>query len=176
MIEMKGQTEDLDIVLMAVEHLDEVLEIERDSFATPWSREGFRREITDPSHSFSIVAQKDGHVIGYGVSWFVADEMYIANIAVRRADRKKGIGNVLLQILLDKGLNHGCQLATLEVRQSNCEAIELYTKFGFSAVAWRKGYYRDTGEDAVVMMKNLEPETQTQSRQDLVYNVERRTR
>ena len=172
MIEKTEQRQDPEIHPMTLEYLDEVLEIERDSFSSPWPRERFRRDIIDPGRTLSIVAGMEDHVIGYSVAWFIAEEVYIANIAVHRAHRRKGIGKKLLKILLDTGLKHGCHLATLEVRQSNLEAIEMYTKFGFSAIAWRKGYYTDTGEDAVVMLKHLKQKYEAGSRQDLVYTAE----
>jgi ribosomal-protein-alanine N-acetyltransferase len=40
---------------------------------------------------------------------------------------------------------------TLEVRLSNRGAQEMYKRFGFTPVGVRKGYYADTGEDALIM-------------------------
>ena len=42
---------------------------------------------------------------------------------------------------------------TLEVRKSNAAAIALYSKLGFEIEGVRKGYYEDTGEDALIMWK-----------------------
>jgi ribosomal-protein-alanine N-acetyltransferase len=173
MIDTVQKTDQLEIIPMTLADLDEVLEIERDSFSTPWSRDGFRQEINDPSRSFSIVAKQKGCIVGYGVAWLVVDEIYIANLAVHRAHRRKGIGRRLLHILLQKGTAHQCQLATLEVRQSNHMALNLYMTFGFSAIAWRKGYYRDTGEDALVMVKYLKAEDESNSSHDLVHDAGR---
>jgi ribosomal-protein-alanine N-acetyltransferase len=51
-------------------------------------------------------------------------------------------------------------MAYLEVRPSNDSAIRLYESHGFSIVRRRKGYYGDTGEDALVMRAVLKaPET-----------------
>ncbi|MFQ6093074.1 MAG: ribosomal protein S18-alanine N-acetyltransferase [bacterium] len=150
----------IEIERMALEDLDEVLAIERDSFSCPWSMESFRQEVANRKFSFPLVAKIDGRVVGYGVAWFVADETHIGNIAVHRTHRRKGIGRLLLQNLLENGLARGCQLATLEVRQTNRAALGLYKKFGFWSVALRKGYYRDTGEDAIVLIKDLGPHPQ----------------
>jgi [ribosomal protein S18]-alanine N-acetyltransferase len=42
-------------------------------------------------------------------------------------------------------------MVVLEVRPSNVEARGLYESFGFRVVGRRRGYYYDTGEDALVM-------------------------
>ena len=171
---MKGENihfENLQIEPMALRHLDEVLAIEKNSFSSPWSRASFRQEIANKKFSVPIVARIGVRVVGYGIAWIVIDEIYIGNIAVHRDYRRKGIGELLLQKLLERGSINGCQLATLEVRKTNQAAIELYTKFGFSAVALRKGYYRDTGEDAIAMVKYLTQEVQTPAKHELAYNV-----
>jgi len=114
------------------------------------------------------VASEDGCVIGYGIAWIVADEIHIGNIAVRRDHRRRNIGAMLLDSLLETGRRRGCSLATLEVRRSNLAALELYVKFGFSSIAVRKGYYSDTREDAIVMLKRFEPDIRTPVGHDLV--------
>lgn len=167
----KRQLEKVEIEQMAFEHLDEVLAIERDSFPSPWSMDSFRREISHRERSLPLTATIDGRVVGYGVAWFVADELYIGNIAVHRAHRRKGIGALLFQNFLEKGLARGCRLATLEVRQTNQAALELYKKFGFRAVALRKGYYRETGEDAIVLIKDLDSSVQHHHRHHTVLDT-----
>lgn len=171
MMNEKIYSEHIEIERMTFTDLDEVLAIESDSFTSPWSKQGFRQEIINRKRSLPLVVRIDGHVAGYGVAWFVVDEIYIGNIAVHRSHRRKGIGELLLKKLLERGLVNDCRLATLEVRKTNRTAIELYNKFGFSAVAIRKGYYRDTGEDAVVMVKNLTQETETPSGNQMVHNL-----
>ena len=161
-------SEKVHIERMSFQDLNEVMAIERDSFSSPWSREGFRQEVTNRERSLSLVARIGDNVVGYGVAWIVADEIYIGNLAVHRLHRRKGVGELLLRSLLEEGLAKGCDLATLEVRRTNWPALELYAKFGFFSVAFRKGYYRDTGEDAVVMVKNLKQVCEAGSRLDLV--------
>jgi ribosomal protein S18 acetylase RimI-like enzyme len=43
----------------------------------------------------------------------------------------------------------------LEVRPSNHQAIALYESFNFRVTGRRRGYYYDTGEDALVMETRL---------------------
>ena len=49
----------------------------------------------------------------------------------------------------------GCEIMTLEVRQSNVVAKSLYQSCGFEKVSVKKDYYQDNHEDADVMMKGL---------------------
>ena len=140
---------------MEPHHVDSVMEIETASFTQPWSRRGFEEEILGSERSISLSAMKGEEVVGYGVAWHVADEIYIANIAVHSSHQRRGIASLMLSRLLELGLELECTVATLEVRQTNRAAIDLYNRFGFLAVAIRKGYYRETGEDACVMIKDL---------------------
>jgi ribosomal-protein-alanine N-acetyltransferase len=74
------------------------------------------------------------------------------NVAVEPTERRQGVATVLLQQLLDRVDDEGAQY-TLEVRQSNEEAIELYRRFGFRAAGLRRRYYQDNGEDALIMWR-----------------------
>jgi ribosomal-protein-alanine N-acetyltransferase len=84
----------------------------------------------------------------------VVDEMEILNIAVRPELRRRGLGARLLGLALGICAEMGVRLAALEVRTGNAPALALYARFGFVRVGLRRGYYADTGEDAVLM--NLE--------------------
>jgi len=53
------------------------------------------------------------------------------------------------------------RLIVLEVRPSNREAIGLYESFGFRVIGRRRGYYYDTGEDALVMEVHVMPGART---------------
>lgn len=152
---MTGLIDQVEIERMSPGDLDRVMEIERDSYPTPWSRWSFQRELADRRISLSIVAKLRGRVVGYAVAWFVAKEVHVGNIAVHRKHRRRGIAQKLFQSLIEEALSRKCVMATLEVRQSNRAAIALYEKLGFKQVAIRKGFYLDTREDALVMMKEL---------------------
>jgi len=137
--------------------IDTVVGIEKDLFSLPWSRASFLYEIGDHQRSYAVVGTLEGLVVGYAISWFVADELHIGNIAIAREHQGKGFGRRLLQHLLDEASRRGVRIVTLEVRVSNARAINLYRRYGFKGVALRKGYYADNGEDALVMILDLEP-------------------
>ena len=147
--------EKLTIQRMQVADLTDVLSIEEDVFGDPWVREHFLKEIDNEWVSSPLVARLEGVLVGYAVAWYVADEVHLANIAVHRNYWRRRIGQTLLDEVMKHGRIRKCRMITLEVRVSNVAAIEFYEKNRFKRVALRKKYYADSGEDAVVMVKEL---------------------
>jgi ribosomal-protein-alanine N-acetyltransferase len=146
---------------MRVEDLDAVLAIERLSFPHPWSRQAFLYELRDNRVARLWVARlaadgPEGPIVGYLCLWLIADEVHVTNVAVHPAHRQRGIGRHLLGTLLELYRQGGARRAALEVRPSNHSARRLYEAFGFRQVGLRKGYYFDTGEDALLMEASLE--------------------
>ncbi len=145
----------IDIRPMSKIDLPAIMEIENDLFTEPWPEDVFLREIADPENSWSVVAEDEKGVVCYSIVWLVRSEYHIANFAVRRDRHRQGIGRKLLDRVLIEGRRLGCILASLEVRRSNREAIHLYESRNFRPIAIRKGYYVDSGEDAIVMIHDL---------------------
>ena len=137
---------------MQAKHLSGVLAIEQESFPTPWSRYAFYGELLN-DFAFYIVAVCGDKVIGYAGMWLILDEAHITNLAVHPDYRQRGIGRSLMQELENKAVLHGAGSMTLEVRPSNNIAKGLYSSLGFSQEGRRRGYYSDTGEDALIMWK-----------------------
>lgn len=142
---------DVAIRIMEVGDIEGVLEIEGKSFPTPWSYDAFYKEITVNALAVYIVALKDTKIIGYGGMWILFNEAHITNIAVSPDYRKRGIGRMIMIALMVKAINEKCNLMTLEVRTNNFPAISLYKELGFGEAGIRKGYYTDTGDDALIM-------------------------
>jgi len=138
--------------------VDQVAAIEAATFAVPWSRDSFLREMEQNVVARYLVAEKDGCVIGYAGAWVILDESHITNIAVRAEDRGHGYGRALVEALMRYLSNLGAAYATLEVRVSNERAIRLYESVGFIRVGKRKRYYEDNGEDAWLMVCERMPE------------------
>lgn len=147
---------------MGAEDLDQVLAIERASFPHPWSRQAFLYELRENRVARLWVARASDApgtpVVGYLCLWLIADELHITNFAVDPAYRRRGIGRQLMGTLLELYRQEGATRAALEVRPGNDQARRLYEAFGFRQVGLRKGYYFDTGEDAVLMEARLDPE------------------
>ncbi|MBU7008440.1 ribosomal protein S18-alanine N-acetyltransferase [Phosphitispora fastidiosa] len=144
---------------MCKAYLDEVVAIENTSFPTPWSRMAFSHEIDNNDFAYYIAALAGDRVIGYAGMWIILDEGHVTTLAVHPSYRRKQVGGTLLCELFKEALCRGCQKMTLEVRPSNFAALRLYENTGFISHGVRHGYYSDTGEDAVIMWKNLRKDT-----------------
>ena len=141
---------------MQFDDLDQVYEIELRCFPTPWSRRSYVFELTQNRASRLWVAEAktpegETQIVGMTVMWLLVDQAHISNIAVDAPFRRQGIACRLLKTALAEGIRLGAIEATLEVRQSNAAAIDLYRRFGFVQVGRRKAYYHDNGEDALLM-------------------------
>jgi len=90
-------------------------------------------------------------VVGYAGLWFMSDEAHLTTIAVRETYQQQGLGELLLISAIELAMERNAQFITLEVRPSNAAAQALYSKYGFTGVGTRRGYYYDTGEDALLM-------------------------
>ena len=140
---------------MIAADLDPVMAIERSSFPFPWSSRFFLEELRVEC-ARSLVAEIDGKIVGYVLFWLLPDEVDVHNIAVDGEFRRRGIGRVLLEQVLQAGRRRKSSQVTLEVRESNMPAQRLYESLGFRRTGIRKGYYADNGEDALVMALPLE--------------------
>lgn len=137
---------------MEIDDLDQVMEIERDSFSVPWTREGFFTFLTRKDSMFLVAEEKD-RILGYCGILMVLDEADVTNVAVRKDRRKEGIGGFLMKSLLLLAQEQGIAVVHLEVRESNEPARRLYERLGFVTDGRRKNYYTDPDEDAVLMSR-----------------------
>ena len=136
-------------------HLDNILEIENRSFPSPWSQRAFIQEIENPiSHIWVLLA--DNQLVGYICFWLFDREIQLINIAVHPDEKGKGLGRHLMTGMIETGLSKGSQYIWLEVRISNLPAKRLYHGLGFEEIGRRRGYYRETNEDAIVMVLPLQ--------------------
>lgn len=103
-------------------------------------------------------------IIGYGGLWLVVDDAHITTIAVDPVFRGFGVGELLLNGLIDAAYELQAKMLTLEVRVTNVAAQQLYIKYGFHPAGTRPRYYTDNGEDALIMWTEAidTPEYQSQ--------------
>lgn len=142
------------IRLMRLSDLDAIMAIEEVSFPTPWSRQAYEGELSNQLSCY-VVSEHDGKVTGYAGAWIIIDEAHVTNVAVHPDFRGQRLGEELLSVLEQLAVCRGARRITLEVRPSNIAALRLYRRIRFLPVGLRKGYYTDSGEDALVMAKNL---------------------
>lgn len=150
---MKKVNKDIEISSLAMDDIDDVLKISNLSFHTPWSRDSIQKELEGNKFARYVVAKKGSQVIGYGGAWVIFDEAHVTNIAVHPEYRGIGAGAMIVEALIEICKVEMVSGLTLEVRQSNIVAQNLYKKFGFVEEGIRKGYYQDTKEDGIIMWK-----------------------
>lgn len=133
-------------------HLPGILEIEKASFAAPWSISGMTAELKSVDVCF--LAALDGErVAGFGILHCFGDEAEVFNLAVRAEYRRQGIGRRLMEGLCCTADKTGVQSIYLEVREGNAAARRLYESFGFAGVGRRRNYYDNPREDALLMAR-----------------------
>ena len=134
-----------------------VAQIDKLSFSQPWPSPAFEVELVN-EHARCWVAEEDGDLAAALVIWRVLDEAHIATIAVHPNFRQRGIGKALLQTGMEAAYAEGARIYHLEVRAGNLAAQKMYTNFGYEVVGRRIKYYKDNGEDALLMTLNLPEE------------------
>ena len=124
--------------------------IERLVFTDPWPESFFLGELSQRL-VYARVAERDGGLAGYSLAWLGAGSGHLGNLAVVPEQRRRGVARALLDDLFAEAERRRVESLTLEVRVSNFAAQALYRAHGFRMVGLRRGYYRDSGEDALVM-------------------------
>lgn len=132
----------------AIEHIDDVYNIEKACFANPWTKQDLQSQLDLPTSHF-LVAEVDGRAVGYMGLQIFGGEGYVTNVAVLPDYRGQGIAKALIA----KQLENKMDFITLEVRESNAPAINLYEKMGFENVGIRPNFYTDPTENAIIMTK-----------------------
>ncbi len=140
--------------LMKISDLNEVLSIEVASFASPWTRDMYTKEISNRS-SRAFVYRQGNQIVGYMCFWAVLDEAHLMTIAVHPERRREGFGKAILGHLEEVCAKEGLSRILLEVGRRNEIAKSLYRKCGFEVTGFRKGYYAEIQDDALVMEKRL---------------------
>lgn len=134
-----------------------IANIEQSCFSHPWSEQSIKESFQNNCNHF-YVAEIEKKIAGYiGVS-VMADEGYILNVAVLPDYRGQGLGEKLVNTVLNFAEENNLAFVTLEVRASNTPAINLYTKLGFEKVGERKNYYSNPTENALLLTKHYNSE------------------
>jgi ribosomal-protein-alanine N-acetyltransferase len=168
---------------MQAHDVAQVMPIENASFPAPWPASAYRYELKQNDLSSYLVLRENDHalaearVVAYGGFWLILDEGHISTLAVDPAHRGRGLGEWMLVVLIKTAMLRGAGELTLEVRVSNEVAQHLYRKYGFRQVGLRKAYYRDNGEDALIMTTpRVDEQAFQQHYQALVESLHRRLR
>jgi [ribosomal protein S18]-alanine N-acetyltransferase len=112
-----------------------------------------REDFLNNPFSKYIVFIRDNDIIGFTNYLIAYEKSEIVNIVVKYDFRKNGVGNQMLNYVIEDIIKHKCENITLEVRKSNSAALKLYKNNGFIEKAIRKNYYKE--EDGILMEKKL---------------------
>jgi ribosomal-protein-alanine N-acetyltransferase len=147
----------IEIRRMELKDISEVVEIDRSSFTLPWTERSFKYEVQENRAARCWVTVEDERVASMLVLWVIVDEAHIATIATHPQFRRRGLAKRMLIKSLVSAREEGALKALLEVRARHVIAQKIYCDIGFVEVGRRPMYYRDNGEDAVLMtMEHLE--------------------
>lgn len=135
--------------------IDQLVEIEEAQFPEPWSRRLLSDELDLTTQRRYTVAVEDRTVIGVLGLMLIDRDAHINTIATRPGREGRGVARSLLDEAIPVVEAGGYSRITLEVAVGNTRARDLYMKYGFAPLGVRKQYYRVTGEDALVLVRDL---------------------
>ncbi len=142
---------DLAIATMALADVAEVVRIEALCFPSTWPQNAFYNEIQDNKLAHYFAGRIGDRIAVYGGIWVILEDSHITTLAVHPDFRGRKYGELMLLHLLDETIARGASWVTLEVREGNVVAQNLYRKYGFTVVSTRRAYYSDNSENALVM-------------------------
>jgi ribosomal-protein-alanine N-acetyltransferase len=150
-----ARTVESSLIPMRWWHIPDVLTLEQELFGDEaWTAELFWSELANP-HTYYVVLSssdpEDPKPLGYGGLALTGADAYIQTIGVCSGAQRRGIGRLLMHVLLDEAAAHRARTCWLEVRADNEPAKRLYESLGFTNRGLRRGYYQPSGMDAIVM-------------------------
>ena len=147
---------DVKVEKMTISDLKNIKDILQTEFDDFWNYKILEEELNS-SNSYYLVAKAENEleneIVGFAGIKVVLDEADVMNIVVKKSKRNNKIGSLLLEHLISLAKNLNCKSLSLEVNEDNLPAINLYKKFGFEQIGFRKNYYED--KNGIVMVKYL---------------------
>ena len=140
------------IRLAEIKDADTLYEGERRTFSVPWTAESIAGWISGANRCYYLACcKKTGYLAAYVGLLFIGNEAEIVAVGTLPEYRRQGLGKLLVQHAIKTCRERDIESIFLEVRDKNLPAIALYRSCGFKEIGLRKGYYEDSGEDAVIM-------------------------
>lgn len=127
--------------------LKECLFIENSSFEYPWSEEDFLCVLRQ-KNAIAMVAESRETIVGFMDYELQKSQIHVLNFAVHPAYRHQGVGQQMVEKLVNKLSQQRRQEITLEIRETNLAAQLFFSRMGFKAEKVIRGHYDDTTEDA----------------------------
>ena len=123
-------------------------------FSDPWPPQFFVSEILADGRFNRLLVDAGGTMVAYLFCVWQYLDLHVLKVATLPQFRRAGLARRLMALAEDHAVEMAGESLTLEVRQSNTEAIAMYVSLEYEKVGTRASYYQD-GEDAVVMTKRI---------------------
>ena len=140
---------------MTINDLEEIVNIEKDLYKTPWNERQYKYELEENEFSYVFILEHNDIIVGYYGFWIMFDKIDITKVSIRKEFQGMKLSNILMEDCFNRVKALGCKKINLEVRTTNERAINLYKKHGFEDVIISKNYY-GKNEDALILSKILE--------------------
>lgn len=145
--------EKIKIENMTLDDFEQIKNTLLSDFDDFWSPNLLQSELKQRNKRY-LVAKKNGNIVGFAGCMLNFAEMEIMNLVTKKSERGNGIGNLLLEKLIEMAKNNEIETIFLEVNCVNEIARKLYEKAGFSEMGRRKNYYGEK-QDAMIMIKKI---------------------
>ncbi len=140
------------IVKMTSDDVDEVFHIEELIHPNHhWSKNSFYNELGNKLASYWCVKNEEDKILAFIGVWQIFEEAHITTLGTHPDFRRCQLAQILMIKAIEECYNNMIKYITLEVRESNLPAINLYKKFLFESIGVRKNYYQDNSENAIIM-------------------------
>lgn len=149
------QATNVQIRWMIRRDMAEVLQIERESFEYHWTEEDFLSCLRQ-RNCIGMVAEREGHVVGFMIYELHKTRLHILNFAVSPSYRRSAVGSQMVEKLVNKLSQQRRHEISLEVRETNLAAQLFFQEQGFRAICVLRNHYQDSAEDAYVLQFRLD--------------------
>lgn len=143
----------IEIEEMKIEDYEKIKDNLIEEFDEFWTPSILKSEIENEKSNY-VVAKENDSIVGFAGIMIFPDDVEITNIVTKKSERKKGIGTLLLEKIIEMSKNTERENISLEVNEKNDIAINLYTKFGFKKIGLRKKYYNGI-DNAIIMSRKI---------------------
>ena len=138
-----------------IQDLPKILTLEQELFSPPYSIEDLKREFMKNRHSKIYILENAHQIIGFSILWILFEHAQIVQIGITKKNQNEGYGKKLMERMLIDAIKNGCEVMSLEVRESNAKAYGFYKYFDFKEATKRKAYYKNPTEDAYLLWRSL---------------------
>jgi ribosomal-protein-alanine acetyltransferase len=136
--------------------IENVVQLEGDVSLSDHKKHQYKAELSNTlSHFYVAIDSETDEIIGYTIFWIIDNLMEIHHITVKATIRRSGIGRSLMKVIKQKAKQETVDQIYLEVRKSNHSALAFYKTFGFKECGYRKAYYKNPVEDALLLKKSI---------------------